>query len=54
MSKAILLFIIIGSLALILGAVFLIKKSAKKFKLTDEQLKKIKERELEQLNKDKE
>ena len=46
--------IIIGSLALILGSILLLKKSAKKFNLSDEQMKNIQTREQEQKNKDKE
>lgn len=40
-------------LALIVGAVMLIFQSARKFKLTDEQRRKIKKREAEQRKKDK-
>jgi len=46
--------IIIAALALIVGAVMLIKHSAKKFHLSDEQLDKVKQRQLEQAQKDKE
>ncbi len=38
------IIIILLALGLILGGIFLLKKSAKEFNLTDEQLKKIKER----------
>ncbi|MDP7591094.1 MAG: DUF2897 family protein [Litorilituus sp.] len=38
------IIIILLALGLILGGILLIKKSAKKFNLSDEQLKKIKER----------
>jgi len=38
------IIIILLALGLILGGILLLKKSAKKFNLTDEQLKKIKER----------
>ncbi len=38
------IFLIIIALASIIGGILLLKKSAKKFNLTPEQLKKIKER----------
>jgi hypothetical protein len=48
--------IIIVTLALgaILGGIFLLKKSATKFQLTDEQLKKVNQRNQQQNIKDKE
>ena len=45
--------IVFCCLALALGALMLILRSAKKFRLTEDQLKKIKARELEQQQKDK-
>lgn len=44
--------IIFCSIALILGGIMLIIRSAKKFQLTKEQLEKIKKREIEQQLKD--
>ena len=41
------------AIAIIVGAVLLIKKTAKKFNLSEEQLNKIKKREQEQEDKDK-
>lgn len=46
--------IIISCIALVIGAIMMIKKSAKSFKLTEKQLQKIKHREAEQQLKDKE
>ena len=45
--------IAICAFALVIGGVILIKQSAKKFNLSDEQLKKVKQRQQEQLEKDK-
>ncbi len=46
--------LIFACFAIVIGALMLILQSAKKFKLTDEQLKKIKQREQQQSLKDKE
>jgi hypothetical protein len=46
--------IVIAAIALIVGAVMLIKHSAKKFHLSDEQLERVKKRQQDQANKDKE
>ncbi|GLX77496.1 hypothetical protein tinsulaeT_08360 [Thalassotalea insulae] len=46
--------LILGCVSIVVGALMLILQSAKKFKLSDEQLKQIKAREHEQQLKDKE
>ncbi len=46
------ILLIFCCLAIIIGAVMTLRHSAKKFKLTDEQLKKVKERADEQQLKD--
>ena len=48
------LFIIVITLAIIIGGIMVLKKSARKFNLTDEQLKRIKQRNKEQNKKDEE
>ncbi len=46
------MLIIFITLAIIVGGIMVLKKSAKKFNLTDEQLKEIKRRKKEQNEKD--
>lgn len=46
------IFIIIIALGIIVGGVMVLKKSAQKFNLNEEQLKRIKERSKEQEDKD--
>jgi hypothetical protein len=46
------IFIIVVTLAIIVGGIMVLKKSAKKFNLTDEQLNSIKRRNKEQNEKD--
>lgn len=51
MNLTVALFIF-GCLAIVVGAIMTIKKSANKFMLTEEQKKKIHDREIEQKKKD--
>jgi hypothetical protein len=46
------IFIIVITLAIIIGGIMVLKKSAKKFNLTDEQLNNVKRRNKEQNEKD--
>jgi uncharacterized membrane protein YciS (DUF1049 family) len=46
------IFIIVIALGIIIGGIMVLKKSARKFNLTDDQLKDIKERNKEQSEKD--
>lgn len=48
------IFIIVLAVSLVVGGIMIVKQSAKKFNLTDEQLKRVKERNkmLEQEEKD--
>ncbi len=46
------IFTIVITLAIIVGGIMVLKKSARKFNLSDEQLKRIKQRNKEQNQKD--
>ncbi len=48
------MFIIVIALGSVIAGILLLKQSAKKFKLTDEQQKKVASRKAEQLKKDQE
>jgi len=48
------IFIIVIALGMIVGGIMVLKKSAQKFNLSDEQLKRINQRSKEQQNKDQE
>jgi uncharacterized membrane protein YciS (DUF1049 family) len=47
------IFIIVITLGIILGGIMVLKKSAHKFNLTQEQLKRVQQRAVEQTKKDK-